>query len=111
MHFCTLYFFHLRNLKVKNPDKYSWDPKWLLSHLIDIYLHLDSEALVSALANDQVRYDALLLLYCYDILFLNFPAIFQTGDIPRHRGEDGERAGQNQHGRGEVRGEVFALTC
>merc|ERR1719150_2658783 len=42
-----------KNLKVKNPDKYSWDPKWLLSHLIDIYLHLDSEALVSALANDQ----------------------------------------------------------
>ena len=54
MHFCTLYFFHLRNLKVKNPDKYSWDPKWLLSHLIDIYLHLDSEALVTAIANDQV---------------------------------------------------------
>ena len=69
MLFCTLSFFHLRNLKVKNPDKYSWDPKWLLSHLIDIYLHLDSEALVSALANDQVRYDALLLLYCYDIFF------------------------------------------
>ena len=39
---------------MKNPEKYGWDPKWLLSHLIDIYLHLDSEALVSALANDQV---------------------------------------------------------
>ena len=43
-----------RNLKVKNPEKYGWDPKWLLSHLIDIYLHLDSEALIIALANDQV---------------------------------------------------------
>ena len=43
-----------RNLKVKNPEKYGWDPKWLLSHLIDIYLHLDSDALVSAIANDQV---------------------------------------------------------
>ena len=43
-----------RNLKVKNPEKYGWDPKWLLSHLIDIYLHLDSEALIKALANDQV---------------------------------------------------------
>ena len=39
---------------MKNPEKYGWDPKWLLSHLIDIYLHLDSEALVTALANDQV---------------------------------------------------------
>ena len=39
---------------MKNPEKYGWDPKWLLSHLIDIYLHLDSEALVCALANDQV---------------------------------------------------------
>ena len=43
-----------RNLKVKNPEKYGWDPKWLLSHLIDIYLHLDSDALIIALANDQV---------------------------------------------------------
>ena len=42
-----------RNLKVKNPEKYSWDPKWLLSHLIDIYLHLDSEKLTIAIANDQ----------------------------------------------------------
>ena len=43
-----------RNLKVKNPEKYGWEPKWLLSHLIDIYLHLDSEALITAIANDQV---------------------------------------------------------
>ena len=45
-----------RNLKVKNPEKYGWDPKWLLSHLIDIYLHLDSDdnQLIIAIANDQV---------------------------------------------------------
>lgn len=42
-----------KNLKVKNPEKYSWDPKWLLSHLIDIYLHLDSDRLALAIANDQ----------------------------------------------------------
>ena len=47
--------FSLRNLKVKTPEKYSWDPKWLLSHLIDIYLHLDSDKLAMAIANDQVR--------------------------------------------------------
>ena len=45
----------MRNLKVKTPEKYSWDPKWLLSHLIDIYLHLDSDKLAMAIANDQVR--------------------------------------------------------
>lgn len=42
-----------KNLKVKTPEKYSWDPKWLLSHLIDIYLHLDSDKLATAIANDQ----------------------------------------------------------
>jgi len=46
-----------KNLKVKHPEKYSWDPKWLLSHLIDIYLHLDTgesrEKLIRAIANDQ----------------------------------------------------------
>jgi len=42
-----------KNLKVKTPEKYSWDPKWLLSHLIDIYLHLDSQELAVAIANDQ----------------------------------------------------------
>ena len=47
--------FFSRNLKVKTPEKYSWDPKWLLSHLIDIYLHLDSDKLAMAIANDQVR--------------------------------------------------------
>ena len=43
-----------RNLKVKTPEKYFWDPKWLLSNLIDIYLHLDSDKLANAIANDQV---------------------------------------------------------
>merc|ERR1712002_446810 len=42
-----------RNLKVKQPEKYGWDPKWLLSHIIDIYLHLDSDKLAQAIANDQ----------------------------------------------------------
>lgn len=42
-----------KNLKVRNPEKYNWDPKWLLSHLVDIYIHLDSDTLAAALANDQ----------------------------------------------------------
>ena len=84
---------------MKNPEKYGWDPKWLLSHLIDIYLHLDSEALVTALANDQVGGREIMLI-TFDIFI--FPAIFQTGDIPRHGSQDGEHPGQDQHGRGEV---------
>ena len=42
-----------KNLKVRNSDKYNWDPKWLLSHLVDIYIHLDSDTLAAAMANDQ----------------------------------------------------------
>ena len=42
-----------RNLKVKNPEKYGWEPKWLLSHIIDIYLHLASDKMAQAMANDE----------------------------------------------------------
>eukprot|EP00096_Caligus_rogercresseyi_P011228 TRINITY_DN4351_c0_g1_i1.p1 TRINITY_DN4351_c0_g1~~TRINITY_DN4351_c0_g1_i1.p1 ORF type:complete len:1058 (-),score=361.53 TRINITY_DN4351_c0_g1_i1:325-3498(-) len=42
-----------KNLKVKQPEKYNWDPRWLLRNLIDIYLHLDSDGFAAALANDQ----------------------------------------------------------
>merc|ERR1711962_1829577 len=51
-----------RNLKVKNPEKYSWDPKWLLSHLIDIYLHLDTarrmEATLGRSPTDVAQFSA-----------------------------------------------------
>ena len=42
------------NLKVKNPDKYGWEPRRLLDQLTDIYLHLDSPELATAIANDEV---------------------------------------------------------
>ena len=38
---------------MKNPEKYGWEPKWLLSHIIDIYLHLDCHLLAQAVANDE----------------------------------------------------------
>ena len=38
---------------MKNPEKYGWEPKWLLSHIIDIYLHLDCDQLSQAVANDE----------------------------------------------------------
>ena len=43
------------NLKVKNPEKYGWEPRRLQDQLTDIYLHLDSPELAAAIANDEVR--------------------------------------------------------
>ncbi|XP_059477156.1 ubiquitin conjugation factor E4 B [Neocloeon triangulifer] len=42
-----------KNLKVKNPDKYGWEPRRLLSQLVDIYLHLDCLEFAAALAGDE----------------------------------------------------------
>lgn len=42
------------NLKVKNPDKYGWEPKTLLGQLVDIYLHMDCDEFAAALAADEV---------------------------------------------------------
>ncbi|CAD5121237.1 DgyrCDS9770 [Dimorphilus gyrociliatus] len=46
------------NLKVKEPEKYGWNPKQLLSDLIDIYLHLDTknDKLATAIAKDERSY-------------------------------------------------------
>uniref|UniRef100_T1ISF9 Ubiquitin conjugation factor E4 B n=1 Tax=Strigamia maritima TaxID=126957 RepID=T1ISF9_STRMM len=45
-----------KNLKVKNPDRYGWEPKKLLDQLTDIYLHLDSERFAQAVAADERSY-------------------------------------------------------
>ncbi|KAL5014805.1 hypothetical protein ScPMuIL_009075 [Solemya velum] len=42
-----------KNLKVKTPEKYGWEPKKLLNSLTDIYLHLDCPDFHKALANDE----------------------------------------------------------
>jgi len=42
-----------KNLKVKSPEKYGWEPKWLLSHIIDIYIHLDGDKMAQSMANDE----------------------------------------------------------
>lgn len=44
-----------KNLKVRTPEKYGWEPRRVLSQLVDIYLHLDHEDFASALAADEVR--------------------------------------------------------
>eukprot|EP00118_Oscarella_pearsei_P007300 m.35145 g.35145 ORF g.35145 m.35145 type:complete len:1030 (+) comp32071_c0_seq3:19-3108(+) len=43
-------------LKVKDPKKYSFDPRALLNQLIDIYFHLDSTEFVLAVAKDERSY-------------------------------------------------------
>lgn len=45
-----------RTLKVKNADKYHFDPKQLLNQLTDIYLHLDSPRFYECLAADEVNF-------------------------------------------------------
>jgi hypothetical protein len=50
-----------KNLKVRMPEKYGWEPRRLLSQLADIYLHLDCEGFAAALAGDEVSALAVLL--------------------------------------------------
>lgn len=45
-----------KNLKVKNGDKYGWEPRRLLNQLVDIYLHLDCDKFEQAIANDERSY-------------------------------------------------------
>lgn len=45
-----------RNLKVKNPEKYGFEPKTLLDRLTQIYVNLDSEEFAQAVARDQRSY-------------------------------------------------------
>jgi len=45
-----------KNLKVKKPENYGWEPRRLLKQLIDIYLHLDCDLFAAAIAADEVIY-------------------------------------------------------
>ncbi|XP_064642091.1 ubiquitin conjugation factor E4 B-like [Lineus longissimus] len=45
-----------KNLKVKNPDDYGWEPKKLLNQLTNIYLHLDCDEFAYSIANDERSY-------------------------------------------------------
>lgn len=42
-----------KNLKVRRPDRYGWEPRRLLSQLVDIYLNLDCPQFHAALAADE----------------------------------------------------------
>ncbi|KAF9327784.1 hypothetical protein BGZ91_001308 [Linnemannia elongata] len=48
----------MSNLKVKNPEEYRFQPRILLSDIINIYLHLDTPTFIAALARDDRSYSA-----------------------------------------------------
>ncbi|KAK7084333.1 Ubiquitin conjugation factor E4 B [Halocaridina rubra] len=41
------------NLKVRQADKYGWEPRKLLEQIVDIYLHLDSDKFAESIACDE----------------------------------------------------------
>ena len=43
-----------KTLKVRNPEKYGFEPKKLLDKITDIYVHLHSEEFAEAVAKDEV---------------------------------------------------------
>ncbi|KRX39559.1 Ubiquitin conjugation factor E4 B [Trichinella murrelli] len=45
-----------RHLRVKNPQRFNWDPRALLDQLTQIYLHLDNDKFAAAIANDERSY-------------------------------------------------------
>lgn len=58
-----------KDLKVRNPDKYGWEPRKLLSQLVDIYLHLDCDKFAEALAGDEVPIFILNICELFDIAY------------------------------------------
>ena len=79
-----------KNLKVRMPEKYGWEPRRLLSQLADIYLHLDCEGFAAALAGDEVCDLAVLLLnYCtlhmlHHTLLLNHSTVQSSPLLLKH---------------------------
>lgn len=46
-----------KDLKVRAPHKFGWDPRKLLSQLFDIYLHLSCDKFAAAIAADERSFD------------------------------------------------------
>ena len=47
-------------MKIKNPEKYGWDPKELLGMILDVYVHIysadDDKVFIAAIAADGRSY-------------------------------------------------------
>lgn len=46
-----------KDLKVRSPQKFGWDPRRLLSQLFDIYLHLNCDIFAEAIAADERSFE------------------------------------------------------
>lgn len=57
-------------IQVRRPEMYGWEPRRLLSQLVDIYLHLDSPQFHSALAADEVRLLDFFLIIIWGLWYL-----------------------------------------
>lgn len=66
---CFVFITSFRFVQVKDPEKYNFSPKQLLNLLTDIYLHLDSDSLVVAVATDERSYSKDLFNQCVRILY------------------------------------------
>lgn len=54
--------------QVDHPEKYGFNPKQLLNHLTDIYLHLRGDVLARAIATDERSYRRELFETCTELL-------------------------------------------
>ena len=54
--------------QVDHPERYGFNPKQLLNHLTDIYLHLRGDVLARAIATDERSYRKELFVTCTDLL-------------------------------------------
>lgn len=67
-----------KNLKVKTPENYGWDPRRLLKQLIDIYLRLDCDQFAAAIAADEVIFQRKYIkLNYYKFFFKYFKRSFR----------------------------------
>lgn len=68
-------------IKVRNPEKYFFNPKVLLGRLTDIYLHLYSEKFIAAVARDGRSYNRAIFDKAIQIMDKN--AIKSSPDLQR----------------------------
>lgn len=91
-----------KNLKVKKPQKYGWEPRSLLQHIVDIYLHLDCDKFAAALASDEVRSKKLskfrLISFSSNVNFSSFSAIIPKRTVPGSRQQARKIGHQDEHG-------------
>ena len=66
---CLHVLYYVIILQVQNPEKYNFSPKQLLDLLTDVYLHLDSQVMIHAVATDGRSYSKELFDQCMRILY------------------------------------------